>query len=266
MNNAVDVIVGSPICRRGANIIDKFLANQKEIQQSYPSSELVLATEEDDFVEELEKHLSFYELRGRVIQFDVKKPDYARSRLWNIACGREALRQYVLFQTAAGYLLSIDADITYDPSIILIMKKEIQGYDIAISGVAHRPRALPGGHVTTLSPVSCSLISRHTLEKIRFRCYEFRNGEALDDGIALEMDLIRLRSRIKKGFFMSLCHYKNECEAVCIDPRPLGLLQRVTNSSVVRFGLTGVGILVSRDISMRLQVLLYRFLGIIKRI
>jgi len=53
MNQAVDVIVGTPICRRGAFIIDKFLANQKEIQQNYPSSELVLATEENDFVEEL---------------------------------------------------------------------------------------------------------------------------------------------------------------------------------------------------------------------
>ena len=103
MNQAVDVVVGTPICRRGANIIDKFLANQKEIQQNYPQSELVLATEENDFIEELEVLISFYELRGRVILFEVIKPDYARSRLWNIACGREALRQYVLFQTAAGY-------------------------------------------------------------------------------------------------------------------------------------------------------------------
>ena len=266
MNKAVDVIVGSPICRRGAFIIDKFLANQKEIQRNYPQSELVLATEESDFVEELEKRISFYELRGRVILFEVIKPDYARHRVWNIACGREALRQYVLFQTAAGYLLSLDADITYDPSIIQIMKKEIQGYDVAISGVAHSQRALQGGRVTTLSPVSCSLLARDTLEKIKLRCYEFRNGEALDDGIALEMDLIRLRSKIKKGFFISISHYTNESEAVCIDPRPLGLLLRITNSSLVRYGLTRVGIVVRRDISMRLQVLLYRFLGIIKRI
>jgi len=265
MNQAVDVVVGTPICRRGANIIDKFLANQKEIQQNYPQSELVLATEENDFIEELEVLISFYELRGRVILFEVIKPDYARSRLWSIACGREALRQYVLFQTAAGYFLSLDADIIYDPSIIQVMKKEIQGNDVAISGVAHSPRALPGGRVTTLSPVSCSLLARDTLEKIKLRCYEFRNGEVLDDGIALEMDLIRLRSKIKKGFFISNCHYKNESEAVGIDPRPLGLLLRITNSSLVRYGLTRVGIVVRRDISIRLQVLLYRFLGIIKR-
>ena len=265
MNKAVDVIVGSPICRRGAFIIDKFLANQKEIQRNYPQSELVLATEESDFVEELEKHLSFYKLRGRVILFEVIKPDYARSRLWNIACGREALRQYVLFQTAARYLLSLDSDITFDPSIIQIMKKEIQGSDVAISGVAHSLRALRGGRVTTLSPVSCSLLTRGTLEKIKLRCYEFKNGEVLDDGHALEMDLARLRLKIKRGYFLSICHYKNESEAVCIDPQPLGF-QRITSSSFARYALIKASIMVRHDISYRLQVLLYRFLGAIKRI
>ena len=264
MNQAVDVIVGSPICRRGAFIIDKFLANQKEIQQNYPSSELVLATEESDFVEELEKRISFYELRGRVILFEVIKPDYARSRLWNIACGREAIRQYVLFQTAARYLLSLDADMTYDPSVIEIMEKEIQGYDIALSGVAYSLQALRGGSVTSLGPVSCSMLTRGTLEKIKIRCYEFRNGEALDDGLALEMDLIRLRSKIKRGYFLSICHYINESEAVCIDPHPLGL-RRITNSSLVRYTLTRASIMVKHDISIRLQVLIYRFLGIMKR-
>lgn len=264
MNQAVDVVVGTPICRQGAYIIDKFLANQKEIQQNYPQSELVLATEENDFVEELEKRLSYYELRGRVILFEVIKPDYARSRLWNIACGREAIRQYVLFQTAARYLLSLDSDMTFDPSVVEIMEKEIQGCDVAISGVPYSARALRGGSVTSLGPVSCSLLTRGTLEKIKLRCYEFKNGEVLDDGHALEMDLARLRLKIKRGYFLSICHYQNESESVCIDPHPLGF-RRITNSSLARYALIRASIMVRHDISYRLQVLLYRFLGAIKR-
>ena len=53
----LDVLVGTPIYREGAYILEKFLANQKEIQQRYPPSELVLATVEHDFAEELEKTL-----------------------------------------------------------------------------------------------------------------------------------------------------------------------------------------------------------------
>ena len=259
MNQVVDVVVGTPICRRGANIIDKFLANQKEIQQNYPSSELVLATEESDFIEELEKRLSFYELRGRVILFEVIKPDYARSRLWNIACGREAIRQYVLFQTAVRYLLSLDADLTCDPSIIKILEGEIQGYDVAISGQA--VRVGPG---TSLGPVSCSMLTRSTLGKIRFRCYEFNNGEFLDDGIALEMDLFKLRLRIRKGFFLSICHYRNENDAACIDPHPLGLLRRITDSLPMRYVLHRTSIMARYDIPKRIKFLPYRIRRIIK--
>jgi len=54
MNNSVNVVVGAPIYRAGAYILDKSLANQKEIQKNYPSSELVFATSEPDFVKELE--------------------------------------------------------------------------------------------------------------------------------------------------------------------------------------------------------------------
>jgi len=261
MNNAVHVIVGAPICRKGAYIIDKFLANQREIQQNYPSSELVLATEENDFVEELEKCLSSYGLRGRIILFKVTKPDYARKRVWNIACGREAIRQYVLYQTAARYLLSLDADMTYDPSIIEIMEREIQGYDVVISGQA--VRIGPG---TSLGPVSCAMITRGTLEKIRFRCYEFKNGEVLDDGLALEMDLARLRQRIKKGFFISICHYSNESEATCIDPHPMGILRKITDSLLVRYILIRASIMFRYNISLRLKLFLYRLLSTIKRI
>lgn len=113
MKETVNVVVGTPIYRQGAFILDKFLSNQKEVQQNYPSSELVLATVEEDFIEELERLLGSYGLRGKVILYKTVKPDYARSWIWNVACGREAIRHYTLLQTKASYLLFLDADMTY---------------------------------------------------------------------------------------------------------------------------------------------------------
>ena len=77
----MNVVIGTPIYRQGTYIIDKFLANQKEIQQDYPSSELVLATCENDFVKELENLISLWELRGTILSYEVVKPEYARSRI-----------------------------------------------------------------------------------------------------------------------------------------------------------------------------------------
>ena len=65
MKKTINIVVGAPIYRQGAYILDKFLANQKEIQQNYPSSELVLATNENDFGEELKSQLSFWGVRGK---------------------------------------------------------------------------------------------------------------------------------------------------------------------------------------------------------
>ena len=67
LRETMNVVAGVPIYRQGAYILHKFLANQKEIQREYPSCELVLATNEADFCNELAELLSFYGLRGRVI-------------------------------------------------------------------------------------------------------------------------------------------------------------------------------------------------------
>ena len=91
MDNRVDVVIGTVIYRQGSYIIDKFLANQKEIQQEYPSSELLLATNEPDYVEELGRFIKLGGVKGRVIPYETAKPSYARSKVWNIACGREAI-------------------------------------------------------------------------------------------------------------------------------------------------------------------------------
>ncbi|MBA7625851.1 hypothetical protein ES703_33285 [subsurface metagenome] len=253
MGKAANVIVGTLFYRAGAYIIDKFLANQKEIQQNYPSSELVFATVEDDFIEELERLLSFYGLRGKVILYETVKPDYARNRIWNTTCGREAMRQYVLFRTEASHLLFLDADMTYDPLVIKIMEQESQGYDVVFSGYAGRDFGI------STAGVGCSMLHRSTLEKLKFRCYEFKNGDVIDEGVTLEMDLTKLGQRVRKGFFLSICHYTNECEARCIDPQPMGLFRKITNSSLFRYVLIRASIVTRHDISGRLQFLVYNF-------
>jgi len=185
MNNSVNVVVGAPIYRAGAYILDKSLANQKEIQKNYPSSELVFATSEPDFVKELEGALGHRALKGKVLCYETIKPDYAKSRLWNIACGREAIRQYTLSKTKAKYLLTLDADMTYDPNIIGILEKEIQGYDVVYSGCALRDLgvALAGG--------GCCMLTATVVEKIGYRCIEFKNGVAISEDTLLEFDLIK---------------------------------------------------------------------------
>jgi len=255
----VNVIIGTPIYRRGTYIIDKFLANQKEIQQDYPSSELILATCENDFTGELESLLSFWHLKGRVLLYETVKPDYARSKSWNIACGREAIRQYILSQTQARYLLFLNADMTFDPSVIKITEREIQGYDVVFSGCPlwDYGKGLAGS--------GCMMLTRGILERIKFRCYEFRNGEVIFEDSILEMDLFRLSSRIKKGFFLSLSHYKSENEATHITPQPVGVLRKITNSAFVRYVLIKASIMIQHDIPWKLKVLLNKFPGTVKK-
>lgn len=254
MNEIVNVVVGTPIYRQGAYILDKFMLNQKEIQQNYPSSELVLATNENDFGEELRRLLNFWEVRGKVLLYKTIKPDYARSKTWNVACGRETIRKYLLSQTEASYLLFLDADMTFDPLVIRIMEKEIQGHDVVFSGYA--PKGFKGYELGA----GCSMLTRHTLEKIRFRCLEFKNDEVIREGCMREMDLIRLGSKVKKGFFLSVSHYKSKNEAKSVDPQPLGLFRSITTSRFVRYTLISASIMLRRDISGKLARLVYRLL------
>jgi len=258
MNGTVKVVVGTPIYRAGAFILNKFLANQKEIQQNYPLSELVFATNEEDFAKGLEGLLRSWELKGKVIRYQTVKPDYARSSIWNIACSREATRQYVLSQPEASYLLFLDADMTFDPNVIKIMEWEIQGYDVVHSGYALR------GFGIGLVAQGCMMLSRDTLEKVKFRCLEFKSGDVIPEDILLEMDLIRLRSKIRKGFFLSISHYKSENKARHINPQPVGVLRRIANSAPVRYALIRASIVVHHEIPRRLQVLLYRLLKVIR--
>jgi len=255
MDRVIDVVVGALIYRQGAYVIDKFLSNQKEIQREYPSSELVLATNEGDFVQELERLLSHWGLRGRVILYETVKPEYARSKVWNIACGREAIRRYTLSQPEVRHFLSLDADLICDADIIEIMEKEIRGYDIVFNGCPLRDYGMG------LAGAGCVMISRSILEQIRFRCVEFKNGDVIFEDNLLELDSFRLRSRIKRGFFLHVSHYKSANEAKNIEPHPVSLYQRITTSVFVRYVLIRASFVVKRNIPWRLKVIADKLRG-----
>jgi len=145
----------------------------------------------------------------------------------------------------------MNADMTYDPLVIKIMKKEIQGYDVVFSGCASRD--FKGYELGA----GCCMLNRRTLEKISFRCLEFKNGEVI---LLQELDLIKLGSKVKKGFFLCINHYKSKNEAKSVDPQPLGLFRSITTSRFVRYILISASIMLRHDISGRLARLVYRFL------
>ncbi|MDY6907325.1 MAG: hypothetical protein SV910_03695 [Chloroflexota bacterium] len=247
MNEPLEVVITTPIYRGGAYVLDLFLANQKAVQRYYPSSELMFATAEGDLAPELEALIASWGLRGRVLLYETVKPAYARSRGWNVACGREALRRYVLEHTDAGYMLCLDADMTYDPHVVDIMMRELQGHDYVHSGYALRDYGLG------LSGTGCTLFTRGLLERMRFRCVEFRNGDALPEDVMVELDLFRLRARVKKGFFVSISHYVSPDDVRHIDPRPVGVLRAIANSPLVRYILILASITLERNIPWRLK-------------
>ena len=255
MSGHVSVAVAVPVYRGGAYVLERFLANQKEVQQRYPSSELVFATAEGDFVPELEALIVSWGLRGRVLHYEVVKPGPARSRVWNIACGREALRRYMLEHTDADYMLCLDADMTYDPGVIGILEHQIQGWDAVFSGYYQR------GFGIALAGGGCCMLTRAVLADIGFRCVEFPNGVVMNEDRLLEFDLIGSGKRVRKGFFLSICHYEDDQSYKHIAPRPMGLYRRVTHARPVRYGLTRASMATRYDIAAGLHGLMHRLLG-----
>jgi hypothetical protein len=250
-----NVIVGTPICRRSSYAVDRFLCNQQEIQRHHPSSELVLSTSELDFAGVLRNRIASLQLRGTVIQHQVVKPDHARSRLWDIACGREAIRKHVLSQTQARHLLFLDADMTFEPAVIGILEREIRGCGAVFSGYPLRD------YGTGLAGAGCVMLAREIMERLQFRCYEFKNGETIFEDNVLEMDLFRLGGRARKGFFVAITHYTSPTEARHVTPQPLGLARRAVNLGVIRYVLIRASILVRCNIPWRMKVFLNRFIS-----
>ena len=252
----MDVVIGTPIHGKGAYIIDKFLSNQQQIQSRYPSSELVLATDEDELARALESFINLWKLKGRVLHYEVVKPDHAHSSIWKITCGREAIHKYMLSQTTAEHLLFLDADMTVEPSVVSIMKKEIEGYDAVFSGYPLRNYGIG------LAGAGCVMLNRSVLEKLNFRCYEFKNGEVIFEDNMLEVDLFRLRSRVKKGFFLTINHFDSANKMKQITPRPVGVFRRLSNHQLLRYGLIRASIVCRYNMPWRFKVLISRFFGI----
>ena len=247
-----DVIVGAPICRRTSSVLDKFLANQREIQAAYPGCRLVLATNEPDFVEELKEQINLHSVMGEVITYDTVKPEGTRRTwLWNIACGREALRRHVLAKGVRFYL-SLDADMLFDPSVVAIMKNRIAGFDAVFSGYRSHP------HGTWVYGNGCRLWNSRILNDLFFRCYEFSNGEVVDVGETVDGSLFRCHAKVNKGFFVSNKHYINSEDCYTAEPHPAGWFRRLTNSLLVRFILIQMSILIRHNIAKRLHRWVYR--------
>jgi hypothetical protein len=236
------ILIGTPIHRLGAYALPEYLANQKNIQQIHPDCDLVFSTDDTGYISELQDLLHQWKLRGRVISHIVKKPGYAKSRIWNIASARESIRQYFLSQPEAETLLFLDSDMTYDPLVAGIMRKELTNGDAVFSGYRFR-----NGRIG-LAGTGCLILKRSVLEKIKFRCYEFKNGQVINEDNVMEMDLFRQGCKIKKGFFLSIDHYHCATEAKHINPQKVGVLRKIMTGSMVRFCLIGTSIAVHYDI------------------
>lgn len=245
------ILIGVLIYRKGAYILDKFLSNQAKIQQQSPSSELVIATAEHDFAGEIESMMNRWQLKGSVLTYEIVKPEKAKNIIWNIASGREAVRQYFLHHSDAEGLLSLDADMIYDPNIIEIMSRELYGYDAVFSGAPMKNFGIG------LAGAGCLLLGRKAMQKVRFRCFEFKNGDIIPEDTTLEMDLFRSGCHIKKGIFVSLDHYIDATESRHINPTKISLFKKFFNSAFIRYCLIRASTLIHFNIPSRLRVWLH---------
>jgi len=253
-------LIGTPVHRAGAYALEKFLANQKQIQQNQPECYLALSTDDTSYTGELKNLMKRWELRGQVISFRVNKPDYAKSRLWNIASGRESIRQFFLSQPETDRLLFLDSDMTYDPSVVRIMEKEISNHDAVFSGYKFRNNRIG------LTGAGCFLLKRKALEKIVFRCYEFKNGQTIYEDNIAEMDLFGQGCRIKKGFFLSIDHYASPTEVKHIDPQRVGVYRKVMTSALVRYCLIKTSVTVHYNIASQGQRILWSCLSFFEKL
>lgn len=223
-----NVLICSLVCRRTAYVLDLFLANQQEIHRVYPKCYLVLATDESDFILELKELITRYNLNGEVIFYETIKPDYAKHRVWSIACGREKLRQFAISKNAE-FMLFLDSDMTFDPQVVNILMPIIQGFDAVYSGYILRKNRTWG------FATGCLLMKRSAFSRIDFRCYEFKNGDTICEDELLDMDLFRIRARVHKGLFLSIKHFRTKEEFFVIKAGPVPRFRKLTSNLMIRY-------------------------------
>jgi hypothetical protein len=249
---ATKVVIGTPIDSAHAYILDKFLHNQGQIQQTYHDSELVLTTSEKDFALKLKGMLNNAKLRGTVLTHDLEKPSFARHWVWDVTSGREAIRQYAVSQKEVAYLLFMDGDMLFERDVIAVMLNNIGDCDALFNGYALRKYGIG------LAGAGCLLLRRKVFTRIRFRCCEFENGEVIFEDNLLEMDLFELRARIRKGVYVATDHFQDAETFKHLEPRRIGKIQALTNCPFIRYALIRSSLALHCNIPWRLKTLLAR--------
>ena len=256
---SIKVIIGTPVNREHAYILDKFLDNQKQIQQAYPGCELVMATSEKDYAPELEGMLRARQLRGKALTHTPMKPDYARHWVWDVASAREALRCYAVSQAHADYLLFLDADMLFEADVVSDMLAHISGCDALFSGYALRE------HGIGLAGAGCLMLRRRVFERVRFRCYEFPSGEVMFEDNLLELDLFRLHARVRKGIYIATDHYQDAGSFKRTRPQKVGKIRELANRPFIRYVLVKSSLALRYNIPWRLKIIMDRLDRINKR-
>lgn len=245
------ILIGTTVARNFTYALDKFLQNQRKIQNIAPNLELVITTDDINLVKKLSDCMDNYNLRGKVICYKTQMPSYASDRSWSIAQGRETVRRYAL-DNNFSYLLSVDADMVYDISLVQILLRKCDSYDIVQSGYK-------GRSINNIGfGLSCTLLKREILEKMVFRCLEFKNSHVIEDGNMFEYDLARIRAKVNKGVFLSINHYSSADEKTSICPQRLSLGKRIMTLSISRYLLVKVSIIFRYDFCSALQRIVYK--------
>jgi hypothetical protein len=257
--NQIKVVIGTPINREHAYILEKFLDNQKQVQQAYHDCELVLATSDTSFARELQGFLTNAQLHGNALTHVPEKPAYSRHWIWDVTSGREAIRQHAVANTGVDYLLYLDADMLFESDVVSQMLKHIEGYDVLFNGYALR------GHGTGLSGARCLMLKRRVFDKIHFHCCEFKHGEVIFEDNLLEMDLFRLHAGVKKGFYVTTDHYQDAHSFKHMEPQPTGKIRALTNYPIIRYTLIKSSLVLHYNIPWRLRNFLNRLSGNWKR-
>jgi hypothetical protein len=245
----MNILIGTPIHSKGAYVIEKFLKNQKQIQINNPSSELIFATSEASYVDELRIKLNDWNIKGKVLFYKNTKPAYAKKRIWDIVAGREAIRNYFLKETSAESLLFLDADMIYDPAIIRILENYLRNkYDVVFSGYPLRDFGL------SLSATGCVAFSRDILTKLTFKVYEFKNGDSITADEILDYDLFRLGARVTKGYFLDIDHYIDKFNVKSIRPQRVGFAQKLSHNLFIRYCLIRFSLIFHRNLPLRMKI------------
>jgi hypothetical protein len=169
--------------------------------------------------------------------------------VWNIACGRETLREYAVSHDAE-FMLFLDSDMTYDPMMVNTLKAVSNGYDVVYSGYTLR-NGENWGYGTGLL-----MLNRKAFSLIPIVCREFKNGNALYEDDLLDMAFFQHRIRVKKGIFVANRHYSRRDSFLAIAPQRVTPFRELANALFPRYLILRLSILLKRHIALELHILL----------